>query len=152
MATSEDRAPSGVLSAGEASLFDGRSGRISLGDTKWQDTWPVFLFHFQILHKIREAFNRMLVRPLRTWVRLNRDVSELAGMDYRDLRDLGINRTDVAAIRAGAYKRASIDDLERIVFCPEAGKQVTRTLTGQNSRSLSKIIAQRPSAEHATAG
>ena len=86
----------------------------------------------------------MLVQLLKTWMRLDRDDLELAGMDYRDLRDIGINRADIAAIRAGTYKRASSDNADRIVFCPEAGKPAMRTLTGPGPGSPTMGWDERP--------
>lgn len=63
-------------------------------------------------------------RKVRTWACSGRGISELAGMDHRELRDLGISRMEIAAIRAGTYRRALADKAEKIVFCPEAGKLV----------------------------
>jgi uncharacterized protein YjiS (DUF1127 family) len=94
-----------------------------------RDSGPVIPSLFRVWGRGLRAFDSILVQPLKTWVRLERDVSLLRGMDHRELRDIGINRMDIDAIRAGTYKRAPSDDAERIVFCPEAGKPVSRTLT-----------------------
>jgi len=59
------------------------------------------------------AFDSILVRPLKSWIRLDRDVSELRGLDYKDLRDIGIDRVDIARIRAGTYKRGWADNAAR---------------------------------------
>jgi len=77
----------------------------------------------------------MLIQPLKTWMRLERDIAELHRCDDRELRDMGINRVDIAAIRAGTYKRASSDDAERIEFCPAAGTPATQTLAEQDTGS-----------------
>ena len=63
--------------------------------------------------RLLRAFDSMLVQPLKTWMRLDREVSILRGWDDRDLRDIGINRVEIAAIRAGTYKRASADNPNR---------------------------------------
>lgn len=86
----------------------------------------------------------MLVQPLKTLMRLERDASELRGMDYRGLRDIGVNRIDFAAIRASTNTRASPDDAERIVFRPKAGKAVTPTPTEHDPGSPTVQWDERP--------
>ena len=78
----------------------------------------------QVWVKILQEFDGMLLQPFKARMRLDRDVSELRGLDDRELHDIGINRSDIAAIRAGTYKRdgASSDDAERIMFGPAAAK------------------------------
>jgi uncharacterized protein YjiS (DUF1127 family) len=92
MTTSEDRAPTGVLEAVCAAKF------ISL-------LWAT----------VARAFDHRLIRRFKISVQLDRDVSELGGMTDRELRDLGIDRMDIAAIRAGTCKRGSTD-AERIAL------------------------------------
>lgn len=111
MTASEDRATSGVLQASGAATS--RNERLAV----------VALIRFWAT--IARVFDRRLVRRLDGWVRVDRATSELDGMSDRELRDLGINRADIAALRAGTYKRGSTDETERIVFRPEAGKPVT---------------------------
>ena len=106
MAASEDRASSGVL---EASNAAGRS------------IWAVFVSFVSVWAR---AVCAMPVQRLTDWTHRDKIGSELASMSERDLRDLGIDRIDIAAICAGTYKRGSSDTAERIVFCPEAGKPV----------------------------
>ena len=89
-------------------------------------TGPVFASRFRVWGRVLRAFDSMLVQPLKTRMRLEREVSELRGMDYRELQDIGINRMDIDAIRAGTYRRTSSDNAERILFRPEAGKPVTQ--------------------------
>jgi len=67
----------------------------------------------QVWVKVLQAFDCILVQPLKTWIRLDRDVSVLRGWDDTELRDIGINRSDIPAIRAGTYKRTSSDDAAR---------------------------------------
>jgi uncharacterized protein YjiS (DUF1127 family) len=124
MTASEDCSPFVASEAGDASMR-----RMTAVGTGRQDSGSVLPSPFRVWGRVLRAIDSVLVQPLKTWIRLDRDVSELRGMDYRDLRDIGINRVDIAAIRAGTHKRASSDNAERIVFCPETGKPVTRTLT-----------------------
>jgi uncharacterized protein YjiS (DUF1127 family) len=91
-----------------------------------RDSRPMFPSPFRIWGRVLRTFDSVLVQPLKTWMRLEREISSLRRMDYTALRDIGINRMDIDAIRAGTYKRASSDNSERIVFCPEAGKPVTQ--------------------------
>jgi len=86
----------------------------------------------------------MLVQPLKGWMRLELDVGELHRWNDRDLRDIGINRLDIAAIRAGTYERASSDDADWIVFYPEAGKPEPRTLTEHNPGERTVRWDERP--------
>jgi uncharacterized protein YjiS (DUF1127 family) len=58
---------------------------------------------------VASAFYHKLTQRFKVWVQLDSDVSELAGMSDRELRDVGIDRMDIAAIRAGTCKRRSKD-------------------------------------------
>jgi uncharacterized protein YjiS (DUF1127 family) len=83
MTTSDDRARPGMLEAGGAATF------LSL-------LWAT----------VARAFDHRLTQRFNTWVlQLDREVSELASMSDRELRDLGIDRMDIPAIRAGTCKR-----------------------------------------------
>jgi len=102
MTASEDGSTSVASEAVDASML--RATAISS---------PVLSSTFQVWVKVFRAFDSILVRPLKTWISLDRDVSELRGLDHRDLRDIGINRVDIARIRAGTYKRGSADNAGR---------------------------------------
>jgi uncharacterized protein YjiS (DUF1127 family) len=139
MTASEDCSSFVASEASDASML-----RITAVGAGRQESGPVFPSPFRFWGGILGAFDWMLVQPLKTWMRPDRDASELRGMDYRDLRDIGINRVDIAAIRAGTYKRGWSDHAERIVFCPEAGKPVTRTLTEHDPGSPTVRWEERP--------
>jgi uncharacterized protein YjiS (DUF1127 family) len=68
----------------------------------------------------------MLAQPFKRRMRLFRDVALLREMDSRELQDIGINRADIVAIRAGTYMRNSSDDPSRIVSRAEVGKSVAQ--------------------------
>ena len=93
------------------------------GGTGQQDSGPVYSSTSRAWVKVLRAFDCMLVQPLKTWMRLDRGTAELRD---RDLRDIGINRVDIATIRAGTYKRPSSGNVERIVARPAAGNPVTQ--------------------------
>ena len=107
MTASEEYSPFVASEAGDASML--RMGTAA----RPQDCGPVFLSPFRVWDRVLQAFDSMLVQPLKTWMRLDREVSILRSLGDRDLRDIGINRVDIAAIRAGTYKRASADSAER---------------------------------------
>jgi len=108
MTDSEDGSTFVASEATDASTF-----RTPTVNTGWQDSSPVFSSTLQVWVQVLRAFDSILIRPIKAWARLDRDVSELRSMDHRDLRDIGINRVDIAAIRAGTYKRASAHNPER---------------------------------------
>ena len=81
--------------------------------TERQGSNPVSSFTFQVCARVFRAFDSILMRPIKTRLRLDRDIADLRCLDERDLRDIGINRTDIAAIRAGTFERASSDSAER---------------------------------------
>ena len=114
-----------------ASQTDDASSITAVG-TGRRDSGPVFPSPFRVWGRDLRTFDSVLVQPLKKWMRLEREVSLLYGMDYRELPDIGINRMDIDAIRAGTYWRGSSDDAERIVCCPEAGRPMTRAV-GSNS-------------------
>lgn len=64
-----------------------------------------------------------IVNPGITWFRLGRDMAELGQLDARELRDIGVNRADFAAIREGRFERADVLSEERIHFNAEAGRE-----------------------------
>jgi uncharacterized protein YjiS (DUF1127 family) len=133
MTTFGDRVGSGVLGANGAAIF--RSG------------WSVVVVSVaRVGSTVTSAFYRKLIRRLKGWMSLYTDMPELARMSDRELRDLGINRVVIAAIRAGTYKRGSTDGGERIVFCPGAGKMMKVVLKERSSRSLTEdwIISTAP--------
>lgn len=108
MTASEDGSTFVTSEATDASML-----RTTAVSTERRDSNPVCSSTFQVCVKVLRAFDSILVRPLKTWIRLDRDVSELRGLDYRDLRDIGVNRVDIARIRAGTYRRGSADNAER---------------------------------------
>jgi uncharacterized protein YjiS (DUF1127 family) len=112
-------APFGVLRANGAAMF--RSG------------WSVVVSIARVGSVLAGAFYHKLIRRLKGWVNLYRDMSELARMSDTELRDLGVNRVVIAAIRAGTYKRGSAGSGQRIVFCPG-----TVVLKERGSRSLTE--------------
>jgi uncharacterized protein YjiS (DUF1127 family) len=118
--------------------------RMTGANTGRQDSDPAVPSLLRVWGRVLQAFDSMLVQPLKTLMRLERDALELRGMDDRDLRDIGVNRIDIAAIHAGIYMRASSNDAERIVFCPKAGIPVTRTLTEHDPGSLTVRWDERP--------
>ncbi len=124
MTTFGNRVGSGVLGANGAAIF--RSG------------WSLVVSVACVGSTVTSAFYHKLIRRLKRWMSLYRDMPELAGMSDRELRDLGINRVVIAAIRAGTYRRGSTDGGERIVFCPEAGEMVKVVLKERSSRSLTE--------------
>jgi uncharacterized protein YjiS (DUF1127 family) len=124
MTTFGYRVPSGVLGANGAAMFR-RGWRLAVSVAR---VWPT----------IARTFYNRLLRRLKGWVHLYTDISELSSMSDRELRDLGINRVVIAAIRAGTYKRGSTEDGDRIVFCPEVGHLVKAVLKDRNSRSLTE--------------
>ncbi len=87
MTASEDGSPLVASEAGDASML-----RMTAVGTGRQDSGPVSLSLFRVWGRVLRAFDSMLVQPLKTWRRLEREISELRGMDYRELRDIGINR------------------------------------------------------------
>lgn len=113
-----------------------------------RDSGPIFPSPFRVWSRVLRAFDAMLAEPFKTWMRLERDLAELRSLDDRDLRDIRINRVDIAAMRAGTYKHASSDIAERIVVCPEVGKPATRTLTEHAPGSLTVRWDERPPARH----
>jgi len=92
---------------------DASMHRTAAVSTKRQDSNPVSSSTFQVCAQVLRAFDSILIRPIKTRLRLDRDIAELRCLDERDLRDIGINRTDIAAIRAGTFERASSDSAER---------------------------------------
>jgi len=118
----------------------------TVGTGRPDSSGPVYHSPSRVWGRVLRALDSMLVQPVKMWMRLERDVSELRGMDYRELQDIGINRMDIDAIRAGTYKRASLDNAERIVFCPEAGKPMTQAgrsnLSPPTSRTETTAQAQ----------
>jgi uncharacterized protein YjiS (DUF1127 family) len=122
MTTSEERAASGVLP--NVGAF--RSG------------WLAVVCLGRVLAIVARAFDHRLIRRLKGWVRLARNMPELADMSDRELRDLGINRVVIAAIRAGTYRHGSTDDGKGIVFCPQRGELVKLVLKERGSRSLTE--------------
>ncbi len=86
MTASENRAPSGVVQASNATTF----ARVWAG--------------------VAGAFAHGLLWRLKDWAQSDTVGSELAGMSDRELRDLGINRSDIAALRAGTKKGGATDD------------------------------------------
>ena len=108
MTDSEDGSALVASEAADASTL--RTAAIS---PERQDSSPVFSSTFQVWVQVLRAFDSILVRPIKAWVRLDRDVRELRSLDDRDLRDIGINRVDIAAIRAGTYKRVPADNAKR---------------------------------------
>ncbi|MBV8458963.1 MAG: DUF1127 domain-containing protein [Acetobacteraceae bacterium] len=124
MSTLGYRVPFGALGANGAAMF--RSG------------WSVVVSVARLWSGVASPFYQKLIRSLKGWVRLYRDMSQLAGMSDRELRDLGVNRVVIAAIRARTYRRESTDGKERIVFCPGAGKMVNLVLKDRSSRSLTE--------------
>jgi uncharacterized protein YjiS (DUF1127 family) len=122
MAAAENHAPFLTSGTSDALILRRGFARITAVETGRRGTGSVLPSAVRAWRRVLGAFGSIVVQPIRTWIRLDRDASGLAAMDARELRDLGINRVDIAAIRAGTYKRASSDDAERIVFCPEAGK------------------------------
>lgn len=63
------------------------------------------------------------ITPVATWMRLNREMTELGRMDARELQDMGVHQADFDAIRQGTYERASLLSAERIVFNPESTRE-----------------------------
>lgn len=124
MTASENRSPYVASEASDASML-----RMTEEGIRRQDSGAVFPSLFRVWGTVLRAFDAMFVQPLKTWMRLGRDVAGLHGWDDRDLRDIGITRSDIAAIRAGTNKRASPDSAERILVCPEAGKPESQTPT-----------------------
>ena len=108
MTASEDGSTFVASEATDASML--RTTAVSTGR---QDSSPVLSSTFQVWVKVLRALDSILVRPLKTWIRLDWDVSELRGLDNRDLRDIGVNRVDIARIRASTYRRGSADNAER---------------------------------------
>ena len=92
---------------------DASMHRTAAVSTERQASNPVSSSTFQVCAQVVRAFDSILIRPIKTRLRLDRDIAELRCLDERDLRDIGINRTDIAAIRAGTYKGASSDQAER---------------------------------------
>lgn len=139
MIASEDYFPFATSQAGDVS-------GITADGTGRRDYALGFRSPFRVWGRVLQTFGSILVQPLKTWMRLQQDVAALRCMDYTELQDIGINRMDIDAIRAGTYKRASSDDAERIVFCPEAGKPVTQAGNGnpevitRGSRSSSRTV------------
>jgi len=130
MIDSEDRFPYGA-----SEIRDGSMLRMTESETGRQDSGPVVRSPSRVWGRVVWAFDSMLIQPLKRWMRLERDIAELHRCDDRELHDMGINRLDIAAIRAGTYKRASSDDAERIVFCLAAGTPVTQTPAEQDTGS-----------------
>lgn len=60
------------------------------------------------------------IAPVVGWLRVNREIAELRRMDARELRDIGVNRSDVLAIREGTRRHSAALSAERIVFNPES--------------------------------
>lgn len=102
MTASEDGVPSGVFEVGGAATL------LSL-------LWAT----------VARAFYHRLTQRFKIWVQLDRDVSELAGMSDRELRDLGIDRMDIAAIRAGTCKRRSKDS-KRVALSQDESATLNR--------------------------
>lgn len=86
MTTREDRASPSMLEVSGAAMF------LSL-------LWAT----------VARAFDHRLTQRFKICVQLDRDISELAGMSDRELRDVGIDRMDIAAIGAGTCKPRSTD-------------------------------------------
>jgi len=130
MIDSEDRFPYDASEASDASML-----RMRESETGRQDPGPVVPSPFRVWRRLVRVFDSKLIQPLKIWVQLERDIAQLHRSDDRELHDIGINRLDIPAIRAGTYKRASSDDAERTVCCPAAGKPVTQTLTDRDTDS-----------------
>jgi uncharacterized protein YjiS (DUF1127 family) len=64
-----------------------------------RDSDPIFPSPFRVWARVLRAFDSMLAEPLKTWMRLVRDVAELRGLDDRGLRDILFSRVDVAATK-----------------------------------------------------
>jgi len=92
---------------------DASMHRTAATSTERQDRNPVSSYTFQVCAQVFRALDYILIRPLKMRLRMARDTAELHRLDDRDLRDIGISRTDIAAIRAGTYKRASSEIPER---------------------------------------
>ncbi len=113
------------LVASEASTAS--TPRTTGARTGRQISGPAVRSPVRVSGRVAQAFVSTLAEPLNALIRLERCGSEPLGVDYRDLGDIGVTRIDIAAIRAGTDTRASLDDAERSVFCPNAGEAVTRT-------------------------
>ena len=130
MIDTEDRFPYDASEARDASML-----RMTESETWRQDSGTVGPSPLRVCGRLVRVFDSRLIQPLKIWAQLERDIAQLHRCDDRELRDIGINRLDIAAIRNGTYKRASSDDAERILFCPAPGNPVTRTLKEQNAGS-----------------
>jgi len=86
MTASEDDAPFIASETSDTSML---CMTAAVG-TRRQKTGSGFSSAFRICGKVRRAFDSVLVRPLKMWMRLERDVAELHSMDDRDLRDIRI--------------------------------------------------------------
>jgi len=107
MTAPEDGSLFVASNAGDASML-----RVTVVGTGRQDSGLTLPSSFRIWARLLRTFDCMLVQPLKRWIRLDRDASVLDRWDDRELQDIGINRLDIAAIRAGTYKRTSSVNVE----------------------------------------
>ena len=73
-------------------------------------------------------------------------------MDLLSLRDAGITRTDLLAIRSGTFQRAPASSTERIVFNPESALKGVAPRIRQQRRDIASRLGawvQRIAREHA---
>lgn len=89
--------------------------RVTGANTGRQAPGPAVPSSVPVWGRVVQAFDSLVIRPLKTSIRHERDATERRRMDHGELRYNGINRTDAAAIRASTYTCASSNDAGKLL-------------------------------------